>query len=77
AGLVYLPDRRAMFFHMWVEAYVGGRFIPLDATVGRGGIGAAHLKLVNSSMDGSSAFTAFLPIIRVIGRLDIEVLETP
>ncbi len=75
AGLVYLPHRRAMFFHMWTEAYVDGRYIPLDATVAQGGIGAAHLKLVNTSMEGSTAFTAFLPIIRVIGRLSIEVLE--
>ncbi len=75
AGLVYLPDRRAMFFHMWTEAHVDGRYIPLDATVARGGIGAAHLKLVQTSMEGSTAFTAFLPIIRVIGRLSIEVVE--
>ncbi len=75
AGLVYLPHRRAFFFHMWTEAYVDGRFIPLDATIGRGGIGAAHLTLVHTSLDGTTAFTAFLPIVRVIGRLSIEVVE--
>ncbi len=77
AGLVYLPPRRAFFFHMWTEAYIDGRFIPLDATLARGGIGAAHLKLTHTSLEGSTAFTAFLPIVRVIGRLRIDVLETP
>ncbi len=76
AGLVYLPQRRAFFFHMWTEAYVDGRFIPLDATLARGGIGAAHLKLTHTSLEGSTAFTAFLPMVRVIGRLNVEVLET-
>ncbi len=76
AGLVYLPPRRAFFFHMWTEAYLDGRFIPLDATIARGGIGAAHLKLTHTSLEGSTAFTAFLPIVRVIGRLRIDVLET-
>ncbi len=75
AGLVYLPGRRAFYFHMWTEAYIDGRFIPLDATLSGGGIGAAHLKLTQASMEGSSAFTAFLPIIRVIGKLKIEVIE--
>jgi hypothetical protein len=75
AGLVYLSPRRAFFFHMWTEVYVDGRFIPLDATLARGGIGAAHLKLTHTSLEGTTAFTAFLPIIRAIGRLKIEVME--
>ncbi len=75
AGLVYLPPHRSFFFHMWTEAYVDGRFIPLDATLGRGGIGAAHLKLTHTSLEDTTAYTAFLPILRVIGRLNIDVLE--
>lgn len=77
AGLVYLPRRQAFFFHMWTEAYVDGRFVPLDATIARGGAGAGHLKLVHTSLEGTTAFTALLPVARVIGRLNIEVIDEP
>jgi hypothetical protein len=46
----------------------------LDATLGRGGIGAAHLKLADSAMGGMEAFAELLPIIRAIGRLKLELL---
>lgn len=72
-GLVYKD--RAFYYHMWTEVYVADRWIPLDATLARGGIGAAHLKMAHSSLAGPSALSTFLPILRVIGRLKIEILE--
>ncbi len=74
-GLVYMQGAQAFGYHMWNEVYIGKRWIPLDATLGRGGIGAAHLKLVDSSLEGASAYSSFLPIVHVAGRLKIEVLE--
>src|SRR5205085_10073789 len=44
-GLVYVEQLKGFGYHMWTEAYLDGRWIPLDATLGRGGIGPAHLKL--------------------------------
>lgn len=74
-GLVYV-DRSAGFgYHMWTEVYLGGRWYPLDATIGQGGIGPAHIKLVDSSLDGASAYSAFLPVAKVVGQLKISVLE--
>ena len=72
-GLVYKDP--AFYYHMWTEVYVADRWIPLDATLARGGIGAAHLKMAHSSLAGPSALSTFLPILRVIGRLKIEILE--
>jgi hypothetical protein len=74
-GLVYMQGKQAFGYHMWDEVYVGGRWIPIDATLGQGGIGAAHLELAHSSLKGASAYSSFLPVIQVIGRLKIEVLE--
>ena len=51
---------------MWTEAWIADRWVPLDATLGQGGIGAAHLKFANSSMDGVSALAEFLPVIKAI-----------
>jgi len=72
-GLVYMQGSGAFGYHMWSEVHVQGRWIPMDATLGRGGIGAAHLKLAHSNLQGGSALTSFLPVLKVAGRLKIEV----
>jgi transglutaminase-like putative cysteine protease len=76
-GLVYMEQARcpSLGFHMWNELYLGDRWIPLDATLGQGGIGAAHVKLAHTDLDGVSAFSSLLPVAQVTGRLRVEVLE--
>ena len=74
-GLVYYPPQRGFAFHMWNEVWTGDRWVPLDATLGRGGIGAGHLKLVDSSLAGADSFSAFMPVAKVMGQLEIEVRE--
>lgn len=74
-GLVYLEqDGKGMFaYHMWDELYIGKRWIPMDGTQAKGGIGAAHLKIAHTSLQGSAAFSSFLPVANVAGRLKIRV----
>jgi hypothetical protein len=60
---------------MWNEVWIDGQWAPLDATLGRGGVGAAYLKLADSSLKGTAAFGTFLPVAQVIGQLRIEILE--
>lgn len=72
-GLVYLESGNAFGYHMWSEVWISGRWLPLDGTLGQGGIGGAHIKLGDSSLKGASALGAFLPIFNVIGKLKIEV----
>jgi len=74
-GLVYVPSESAFGFHMWNELYIRDRWVPLDATLGRGGIGAGHLKLGDTSLKGGSAYTSFLPVAKVLGRLEISPIE--
>lgn len=76
-GLVYVDSLSAFGGHMWTEACLDGRWIPLDATLGRGGTGIGHLKLSDSSLsdDGPSALSSFAPLMLVIGQMQIEVLE--
>ena len=77
-GLVYVPRPGApeMAYHMWNEVWINDGWYPLDATLGRGGIGGAHLKLTDTNLDGSSAFSAFLPVTQVVRRLQVEVIST-
>jgi transglutaminase-like putative cysteine protease len=71
-GLIYSEPVEGFAFHMWTEAWIGDRWVPLDATLGLGGIGAAHLKVSHSRLDGADPFTQFLPVLQLIGNLRIE-----
>jgi hypothetical protein len=74
-GLVYQPASQGFVYHMWNELWIDNRWVPMDATLGRGGIGAAHLKLTDSNLAGAQAYSSFLPVAQVIGQLKIEILE--
>jgi transglutaminase-like putative cysteine protease len=73
-GLVYYAPGRAFAYHMWTEVWIGDRWIPLDATLGLGGIGAAHLKIASTSMSGAQAHGDLLPILSALGQLRLEVV---
>ncbi|MEQ8788114.1 MAG: transglutaminase family protein [Pirellulaceae bacterium] len=76
-GLVYFPqgDAGAFAYHMWTEVWIDDRWIPIDATLAQGGIGAAHLTVAESNLDGGGSIDAFLPVQRVIGDLKLEIVE--
>jgi hypothetical protein len=77
-GLCYAYDRKqgpAMAFHMWTEVFVRGAWIALDATRGQGHVGATHLKITDNSWYDTQSLTPLLPVIRVLGKLSIEVVR--
>lgn len=74
-GLVYSPADRGFAFHMWNEAYVYGRWYPLDATLGEGRITATHIKLADTNLGGSGPLAALLPVAQFLGNLELRVLE--
>ncbi len=74
-GLVYSGQLGGFGYHMWAELYVDDRWIPLDPLFGPEGIGAAHLKLAHSNLKEAMSETAFLPVLQVMGKLKIELLE--
>ncbi len=73
-GLVYLESLDGFGYHMWTEMFLDGQWRPLDAIMGQGGIGAGYLKLTDSSLDGASAYSSFLPVAQVVGQLKISLL---
>lgn len=74
-GFVYADRLEAFGGHMWTEVFINGKWIPLDATLGMGGIGAAHIKLADTGFqdEGAPPTASFLPILRVIGNMDLKV----
>jgi transglutaminase-like putative cysteine protease len=77
-GLIYVLDKgqAAMGFHMWTEVWVRGQWMPLDATLGRGFVGATHLKISDHSWHNMHVLTPLLPVTRVVGKVAIEVVST-
>jgi transglutaminase-like putative cysteine protease len=75
-GLVYVEQARgpAFGFHMWTEVWVRGQWMPIDATFGRDFVGATHLKILDHSWHDTQTLTPLLPLVRVLGKVSIEVL---
>ncbi len=76
-GLLYVDSPRgpAMGYHMWTEVWVRGDWLPIDATLGRGYVGATHLKIADHSWSDTQSLTPLLPVLRVLGKLSIEVVR--
>ena len=73
-GLLYSAEGEQFLYHMWNEVWIQDRWIPLDATLGQGGIGGCHLKLRDSSLAHESAYGMVSPVIHLIGRIKIDVV---
>ncbi|RLB36707.1 MAG: hypothetical protein DRH12_15380 [Deltaproteobacteria bacterium] len=67
AGLVYAKGK--FFYHSWNEAFLAGKWITMDATLDQMPVDATHIKLVHGGLDKQ------MQIIRLMGRLKLEILE--
>jgi transglutaminase-like putative cysteine protease len=74
-GLVYYAPVQGFAYHMWNEVWINNGWIPIDSTLGLGGIGAAHLKITDSDLNSASPISALLPVVEVIGQLEVEVIN--
>ncbi len=77
-GLVYVPDPDrgpVLGFHMWTEVWVKGQWLMLDAVMGRGSVGPAHLKITDHSWQDIQTLAPLLPVTRVTGKVRIEIVS--
>jgi hypothetical protein len=77
-GLVYANDAQrgpVLAFHMWTEVWVKGQWLMLDAVLGQGSVGAAHLKIADHSWQDIQTLAPLLPVTRVTGKVRVEVVE--
>ncbi|MBN9121278.1 MAG: transglutaminase domain-containing protein [Planctomycetes bacterium] len=68
-GLVYAPAKDGkpyLAYHMWFEVYADKQWLPLDATLGLGGVGPGHLKIADHSWHDEKTFAPLLPVLRVL-----------
>ena len=74
-GLVYVKKESGFGFHMWDEVYVNQRWVAIDPAWNQSTVDAVHIKLSESSLDGVAPFEAFTPVIRVMGKMEIDPIE--
>ncbi|HUG18737.1 MAG TPA: transglutaminase-like domain-containing protein [Planctomycetaceae bacterium] len=76
-GFSYEPRIGGFIGHMWTEAWIRDRWVPLDATLESGKIGAGYIKLSDSSLGENtpSPIIAFLPMMELLGKMQIEVVQ--
>lgn len=76
-GLIYVDGARGpcFGFHMWAEVWVRGQWVPIDATLGRGYVGATHIKVLDHSWHDVQSLTPLLPLLRVVGKARIDVVS--
>lgn len=69
SGLVYL-DGKGFLYHSWAESLLNGRWVAIDPTYDQVPADPTHLKLLEGHLPEDMA-----PIIAIIGRIHIKVLE--
>jgi len=79
-GYIYYEDPRnrlpMLGFHMWTEVMINGGWQGLDATLGLGGAGSAHIKITDHSWYETRSLAPLLPVMRVMSaKPKIEVLK--
>lgn len=70
SGLVY-QEGKGFLYHSWAESLLGGNWVPVDPTYNQVPADPTHIKLFEGHMPEDMA-----PIIAIIGRIKISVLET-
>jgi transglutaminase-like putative cysteine protease len=66
AGIVYQEGK--FFYHAWAQVYLGS-WISVDPTLNQIPADATHIRLVEGDLDKQ------LDLVKVVGRLKVEVLE--
>jgi hypothetical protein len=74
-GLIYYEPLKGFAFHMWNEVWIADRWVPLDATLGQGGIAADHLKLGDAQLADSEGLAPLLAVMNAFGRLELQLLS--
>lgn len=75
-GVVCVEGKTYLAYHMWFEVFANGQWLPLDATLGLGGIGPGHIKIADHSWYEEKSFAPLLPVLRALcAKPSMEVVK--
>ncbi len=69
--LVKADNQIVAMYHMWCEAWIDDRWLPLDPFAGTIGIGGDHIKFLESSLATDDWNNAVLPVLQSMNKLTI------
>ncbi|MCC6509652.1 MAG: hypothetical protein IT423_11125 [Pirellulaceae bacterium] len=69
-------SRLTMAYHMWTEAWLGDRWLAVDATLGTPA-GCRHLKFLETPLSDSNPYSAVVPVVREMSKLTVSVTTLP
>ena len=69
SGLVY-QEEKGFLYHSWAESWVDGKWMTVDPTYAQAPADPTHIKLFEGHLPEDMA-----PMIAIIGRISIKVLE--
>jgi hypothetical protein len=65
-------EKHFFVFHMWTEAWIGDRWLPLDPSTGQLA-GCSYIKFLESPLAGSNPYTVVLPVLASLEKLKITI----
>lgn len=76
-GLVYVDqsDKAILGFHMWMEVLIDGKWRGLDPIFGLKGLTPGHIKICDHSWKNTQTLAPLLPVLRVMGKLQAQIVE--
>ncbi len=74
--IVKADNEIVAIYHMWCEAWIDDRWLPLDPFAGSIGAGVDHIKFLESALNTADRNAAMLPVLRTMKQLTIAV-KTP
>lgn len=75
-GFAYVPNPASFAPHMWTEAWIDGKWIPFDATLGGEVNPLTRLKVTDSALSDNvtNGTLLFIPLLNFLGRATVEIL---
>ena len=71
--IVNAGDEIVAIYHMWCEAWVNERWLPLDPFAGSVGVGVDHIKFLESSLDENNPNSVMVSVLKTMKELTIAV----
>lgn len=65
-------DQLFAIYHMWCEAWVGDRWMPLEPFAGSIGVGVDHIKFSESSLNEKNPIAVMLSVLQNMSQLKIS-----
>jgi Transglutaminase-like superfamily len=72
-GIVYTPQN-VFGYHMWTEAYLND-WTAFDAAMNQDLVDATHIKFSASTLSGKGMTSPFAYMTRLIGKIEVKILE--